>query len=58
MIERMTKVCIVAAAGKKDALLTELRELKLLHIAERVPADASLTDRFQRISKTMNELSE
>lgn len=58
MIERMTKVCIVAAYDKKDGFLTKLRELNLLHIAERVPADTGLTDSFARISKTMNELAE
>lgn len=58
MIERMKQVCIVAADCRKDELLTKLRDLNLLHIAERKPAATALTDRFARISKTMNELAE
>lgn len=58
MIERMKQICIVASGDKKDELLSKLRELNLLHIAERVPADAALTDHFARLLKTMNELAE
>lgn len=58
MIERMKQICVVAAGSRKDELLTELRNLNLLHIAERVPADTALTDSFARLLKTMNELAE
>ncbi len=58
MIEKMKSVCVVAQNSHKEELLTTLRDLGIVHIAERKNADSVFIERFSMISKLMNELKE
>ena len=50
MIEKMKAVCIVAQDSHKEELLTTLRDLGILHIAEKQAADADVLKRFSMLS--------
>lgn len=56
MIEKMKAVCVAAQSAQKDALLKELRDLGILHLAEKKAADARLSERFASLSRLMQEL--
>lgn len=58
MIEKMKYVCIVAQHSRKENLLQTLRELGIMHIAERKAADAVFLERFAKLSKISLELKE
>ncbi|MBO5928842.1 MAG: hypothetical protein J6Q42_02365, partial [Clostridia bacterium] len=58
MIESMKAVCVVTRAAQKDALLTALRDLGVLHIAEKKTANSVLLERFSTISRLLQDLKE
>ena len=51
MIEKMKVVHIVAAASEKTALLDKLRELGVVHFAEKASADQRHLERFAELSR-------
>lgn len=51
MIEKMKIVGIVAPFDKKDKMLSEIRNLGVLHISEKKKADSELLARFDELSK-------
>ena len=58
MIEKMKVVHIVAAASEKTALLDKLRELGVVHFAEKASADQGYLERFARLSRMEMTLQE
>ena len=58
MIEKMSHVCIVTQAERKKEMLDALRELGILHIAQRKEADPALAERFNTLSKLSLELKD
>ena len=58
MIETMKSVCIAAQTSRKDELLCALRELGILHIAEKSAADAQTVERFSSLSHLLQELKD
>ena len=58
MIEKMKIVCIAGQNSRKDELLTSLRELGILHLAEKKAADPKLIERFAALSRLLQELKE
>ena len=58
MIEKMKVVHIVAAALEKTALLDKLRELGVVHFAEKASADQRYLERFARLSRMEMTLQE
>ena len=58
MIEKMNKVCVVVTVSKKNEMLAGLRDLGVLHLAEKQSADRNLTERFSTLSKTAMSLKD
>ena len=58
MIEKMKVVHIVAAASEKTALLDKLRELGVVHFAEKADADQRYSERFAALAKAAAVLQE
>ena len=58
MIEKMKSICVVAQSRRKDELLSSLRDLGIVHIAEKKSADSIFLERFSMISKLLSELKE
>lgn len=58
MIEKMKAVCIVVQDSHKEELLTTLRDLGILHIAEKQAADADVLKRFSMLSHLSLELKD
>lgn len=58
MIEKMKVLHIVTEASKKTQLLDELRDLGVVHFAEKKSADKACTDRFMLLSKTALSLKD
>lgn len=58
MIEKMKKVCVVSAAGRKEDMLNALRDLGILHLAAKKAADRESTERFAMISKALMALDD
>ena len=58
MIEKMKMVHIVTTASGKDEMLRGLRDIGVVHLAEKQSADRELTERFQALSRTANALKE
>ena len=58
MIEKMQMLHIVASASGKEEMLKDLREMGLLHLAERQNASRELNEEFQTLSKASNALKE
>ena len=58
MIEKMKAVCIAAQSSHKDELLTDLRDLGILHIAEKSAADPRFLEEFSALFRVMQELKE
>ena len=52
MIEKMKMVSIVTTASRKQEMLEGLRDIGVLHLAEKQSADRELTERFQTLSRT------
>lgn len=58
MIEKMKMVYVVTTVSNKEKMLDGLRDMGLLHIAERKNADRAFTERFQSLSKTATALND
>ena len=58
MIEKMKTVCIVAQDTHREELLNTLRDLGILHIAEKNSADSKLLERLSVLSHLMQELKD
>ncbi|MBQ6314563.1 MAG: hypothetical protein IJI11_03040 [Mogibacterium sp.] len=58
MIEKMKMVHIVTSASNKQEMLKGLRDIGVMHLAEKQSADREVTERFQNLSKTANTLKE
>ncbi|MBQ3291691.1 MAG: hypothetical protein IJH43_04870 [Mogibacterium sp.] len=58
MIEKMKMVHIVTSASGKDEMLKGLREIGVMHLAEKQSADRGVTERFQNLSKTAMALKD
>ncbi len=58
MIEKMKALCVVTQASRKEEMLTALRDLGILHIAEKQAADPAFSERFSMLSKLLFELKE
>ena len=52
MVEKMKMVYIVTSASAKDEMLRALRDIGVMHLAEKQSADREVSDRFQALSKT------
>ena len=58
MIEKMKVVCVVGQNSRKDELLISLRELGILHLAEKRAADPQILERFSALSRLLQELGD
>jgi len=58
MIEKMKMVHIVTTFSKKQEMLDGLRNLGIVHLAEKKSADRITTERFADLSKTASALKE
>ncbi len=58
MIEKMKSVCVVARSSEKDCMLTVLRDMGVLHVAEKKTADPAVTERLSTLSKLLLELKD
>ncbi len=56
MIEKMDMVYVVSTVGHKDEMLRGLRDMGLLHIAEKKNADPAAVKKFSDLSKMQSEL--
>ena len=52
MVEKMKMVHIVTSASAKDEMLQGLRDIGVLHLAEKQSADREVSDRFSTMSRT------
>ncbi len=58
MIERMKNVCLVAPASRKEDLLTKVRELGIVHLAEKKAPAGAASERFAQLSRLSLELKD
>ncbi len=58
MIERMKQVCIVSTESQKKAFLKQLKDMGILHIANRSSADSEINDKFAQLAKSASEIKE
>ena len=58
MIEKMKMVNIVTTASGKDEMLKGLRDIGIMHLAEKQSADREVLDRFQTLSRTAMALND
>ena len=58
MVEKMKMVHIVTSASAKDEMIKSLRDIGVMHLAEKQSADREVTDRFQTLSKTQMALKD
>lgn len=58
MIEKMKAICIVTQNSRRQALLDALRDLEILHVAEKRAAEPALLERFAMLSRIMPELKD
>lgn len=56
MIEKMKMVGIVSSVSQKDEMLDGLRNLGLLHLAEKKAPDRAAAERFEKLSRTSSFL--
>ena len=56
MVEKMKMVHIVTSASAKDEMIESLRDIGVLHLAEKQSADREVSDRFSTLSKTQMAL--
>ena len=56
MVEKMKMVHIVTSASAKDEMLKGLRDIGVVHLAEKQSADREVSDRFSTLSKTQMAL--
>ena len=58
MIEKMKMVHVVTTVSHKDDMLEGLRDVGLLHLAERKSADHAAIEKFTELSKTVSRLQD
>ena len=58
MIEKMKMVHVVSSVSRKQEMLEHLRDLGILHLAEKKNADREITERFTSLSKTAMALAD
>ena len=58
MVEKMKMVHIVTSASAKDEMLQGLRDIGVMHLAEKQSADREVSDRFQALSRTRMALKD
>lgn len=58
MIEKMKVVCVAGQNTRKDEMLMSLRELGILHLAEKKDADPQILERFTVLSRLLQELGD
>ncbi len=58
MIEKMKMVHIVTSATAKDEMLQGLRDIGIMHLAEKKSADREVSERFQTMSMTAMALKD
>jgi V/A-type H+-transporting ATPase subunit I len=58
MIEKMKMVHVVTTVSHKDEMLEGLRDLGLLHLAERKSANHAAIEKFSELSKTASRLQD
>ncbi len=58
MLEKMKMVYIVTTAAAKEEMLKDLRDMGLLHLAEKQSADRTVSEKFQTLSKAANAIKE
>ena len=58
MVEKMKMVHIVTSASAKDEMIKGLRDIGVMHLAEKQSADREVSDRFQTLSKTQMALKD
>ncbi|MBO4234950.1 MAG: hypothetical protein J5928_00720 [Firmicutes bacterium] len=58
MIEKMKMVHIVTSASGKKEMLKGLRDIGVMHLAEKQSADREVTDRYQALSRTAMALKD
>ncbi len=58
MIEKMKMVYVVSSVSRKKEMLDGLKELGVLHLAEKKAADRAVSERFMDLSKTASTLLE
>ena len=52
MVEKMKMVHIVTSASAKEEMLKGLRDIGVMHLAEKQSADREISERFQTLSRT------
>ena len=52
MVEKMKMVHIVTSASAKDEMLQGLRDIGVMHLAEKQSADREVSERYQTLAKT------
>jgi len=58
MVEKMKMVHIVTTASRKDEMLKALRDVGVMHLAEKQSADRGVSERFQTLSRTAMALGD
>ena len=58
MIEKMKMICIVTSVSKKDEMLEGLRDLGLLHLAQKKAPGRAATERFENLSRAASALAD
>ena len=58
MIEKMKKVWIITSPSGKEEMLNGLRDIGVMHIAEKEAPDREIAERFQSLSRTETALKE
>ena len=58
MVEKMKMVHIVTSASAKDEMIQGLRDIGVMHLAEKQSADREVSDRFSTLSKTQMALKD
>ena len=58
MIEKMKMVHIVASNSGKDEMLRGLRDIGVMHLAEKQNAEREITEKFQNLSRTAMALKD
>lgn len=58
MVEKMKMVHIVTSASGKDEMLRGLRDIGVMHLAEKQSADREVNERFQILSRTEMALND
>ena len=58
MIEKMKVICVAGQNSRKDEMLMSLRELGILHLAEKKDADPQILERFSALSRLLQELGD